>query len=283
METKQVFKNKEWQDTFNRQGYLVLDLVDPEVLKEVNRKSVALLDSYKAKIPRRYFPIGQLMDYDLRNKSTELIHQYVLPHILKHFIDDSVDTFSGTHLVKPRGWDSFLAMHQDSSLVDETKYNAMIGWVPLTQINLLNGPLYVIEGSHLFGNWHRSTTFPWAFKGIEKETYKYAKRVHIKLGQVCYFHSGLIHYSTRNFIDKYRLAISTLIIDKGVPMLNYFADSNTPKDSVEIYEADMEFFHNNDFNKRPPVKYKRLEIVPRQLVDVDLPEFKRLVNLHNAQ
>ena len=274
---EQVFLKKEWQEEFNEKGYIILDGLSKEDLQETKKATYQLLGDIKKKAPKRYFPVGQLMDFDLRNRSTMIIDS-ILPEILKrHFDIHKIDFYSGTHLIKPRGRRSFLSTHQDSALVDETKYHSILLWCPLQHTNFINGRLFVLEGSHRLGNIHRSTTIPWAFKAAEPVIYQHSKPVSVKAGQVCYFHSGLIHHSGYNWVQPYRIALSSLITSKGAPLINCYQDDDTPKGKVEIYEADMEFFHNHDFNKRPE-GYQQVGIVDQRFPAISNSELASLIS-----
>lgn len=276
----QIFKEKEWQTKFEKDGYIILDGVNESQLSILNSSTFQLIESAKKSLPNRYFPIGQLSDFSIRKKSTAIIEQYLLPVINQHFISKSTAIYSGTHLIKPRGKNSFLSTHQDSALVDETKHNAILAWCPLQNIHLLNGRLYVLKGSHKYGNHHRSTTIPWVFAPFKKEIYKKSTPLKINAGQICYFHSALIHHSGYNFIQPYRVALSAFITDKNATLINCFKSKRTTKKKVEIYETDMEFFHNHDFNEKPPEKYKLLDITEQSLHDINNEFFESLLKTY---
>lgn len=248
---KTIFKDIALQDKFHRDGFVVVDLFNKDEISEMWRQSLKLIYKYSNTLPDRYFPVGQLEDFNLRNSSTQLINRLVVPAIYRLFIQDKVYFHSGTHLIKPRGAHSFLGTHQDSAIVDESKYNAVLFWCPLHQIHFFNGQLYVLKGSHKFGNKYRSTTIPWRFSGCEKLIYKYSEPLKVKPGQVCFFHSALIHHSGYNFLSKYRIAISSFISDIEAPLLNYFMDKHADEKSVEVYEVEKDYYHNNNFNERP--------------------------------
>lgn len=61
-----------------------------------------------------------------------------------------------------------MPMHQDWTIVDETKFVALNIWTPLQQTTELNGTLEVIKGSH---RWHevRAPTLPFYFDGYQSQ------------------------------------------------------------------------------------------------------------------
>ncbi len=278
----QIFRQSEWQTKFEKDGFIILDGVSSAQLKILKSVSDELINNIKDSIPNRYFPIGQLSDFNIRRKSTMIIEQYLLPILQQHFLNKNIIVYSGTHLIKPRGKNSFLSTHQDSTLVDETKNNAILAWCPLQDVNILNGKLSVLKGSHKFGNHHRSTTIPWVFDPYKKMIYEKSIPLKIKAGQICYFHASLIHHSGYNFIQPYRIALSSFITDKNAKLINCFKDNKTPLNKIEIYETDMDFFHNNDFNIKPSEKYKLLSIAEQSLHDLDKKKFELLLKMYST-
>lgn len=274
-----IFKDFTIQNKLNEDGFIVVDLFAENEIKEIKIKSLSLVNAYKNILPNRYFPVGQLDDYKFRNDSTKLIEQLVVPKIYTLFNENSITIHSGTHLVKPRGLNSFLATHQDSSIVDEEKHNAILFWTPLQKINFLNGELFVLKGSHKFENKYRSTTIPWKFKNVQNLIYKYSIPIKIKLGQVCFFHSALIHHSGYNFTTKYRMAVSSFITDKDANLLNYYMDKNAAGNTIEVYEVDERYYHNNNFNERP-TNQKLKEEIDNNKFSMEQKEFMKLLKKH---
>lgn len=275
-----IFKDISIENQLNKDGFIVVDLFSKNEINEIRNKSLSLINAYKNILPNRYFPVGQLDDFNFRNDSTKLIEQHIVPKIYTFFNENSISIHSGTHLVKPRGLNSFLATHQDSSIVDEDTHNAILFWCPLQEINFFNGELIILKGSHKFENKYRSTTIPWKFKNVERIIYKYSCPVKIKLGQVCFFHSALIHHSGYNFITKYRIAVSSFITDKNAKLLNYYMDKNASKKIIEVYEVDENYYHNNNFNEKP-THQKLINKIENIEPSIGKKEFMNLIKKHS--
>ncbi len=255
-----VYRSEVIRESMQRNGFAVVDLFTPNEIAAIYRISLDLINSRRDQLPGRYFPVGQLADFNFRNASTEIINKHLVPKIYSLFKENAVAAHSGTHLIKPRGFNSFLPAHQDSSIVDEKMYNSILVWCPLHSIQRWDGPLYVLKGSHLFGNHMRSTTIPWLFRNNKKLIYKYSKKIDVRPGQVCLFHAALIHYSGYNIVSKYRMAVSTFVTDRNAPLLNYYFDKE--KKSIEKYEVDNNYYHNYDFNLRPGAGGKLFDTIP---------------------
>ena len=59
----------------------------------------------------------------------------------------------GNFQIKPASKHSVLNPHQDSPIIDETTYYAVFIWIPLCDITLQNGPVWVLPKSHLWCNY----------------------------------------------------------------------------------------------------------------------------------
>ncbi|MFN8309512.1 MAG: phytanoyl-CoA dioxygenase family protein [Chitinophagales bacterium] len=270
------FSSEEDQEHYLKFGYVILRGLDTAAIERLRWKTLDFLEQIRSKLPNRYFPVGQLMDFEARDLSAAIIKEELLPQIEK-FFRAGTSIYPGTHLIKPFGRHSFLQAHQDSSLVDETKYHSVLIWCPLHPMNFLSGGLCVYPGSHLFGNIHRSTNVPWVFQKHLRFIYRNSKRVIVKPGEVCCFHTSLIHHSGHNFFSKFRLAVSALACSEGAGIINCFHDADVPDEEVDIYTSDIDFFRKRDFNMRPTVPYQLLERTKRRLPALSVDE---LLEMH---
>lgn len=257
----EVLFNDNIQKEFHQKGYIIVDMFEEKKISNLYQKSLDMIAEYKSQLPNRYFPVGQLNNFTLRNRSSKLIKDTILDDIYVFFKHKNIKIYAGTHLIKPRGLNSFLPTHQDSSIVDETKFNAILFWCPLHPIHNLNGKLYMVEGSHHFYNPYRSTTIPWRFAKQSKQWYNKAIPLNLKVGQVCFFHAAMIHHSGYNWWSKYRIAVSAFITDSDASLMNYYY--NPEINCIESYVVDDDYYHNNDFNESPSIKgYSCIETIP---------------------
>jgi hypothetical protein len=150
---------------------------------------------------------------------------------------------------------SRLTAHQDSSHTDETKYPAVYAWVALTDTSVENGAMHIVPGSHLWGNRFRSLNIPWLYSGLEEKMNPMLKAVPMKAGEVLFFDSATIHYSSDNLSRQIRPAINFFIKPREALFLHHYTDNKTPKGKVEVYNVDIDFFYNYDFMQRPPAPY----------------------------
>ena len=103
------------------------------------------------------------------------------------------------------------------------------------------------------------------------------KPLPMKAGEVLFFDSAAIHYSTDNLSQQIRPAINFFIKPKEAMFLHHFIDKKTPHGKVEIYNVDIDFFYNCDFMQRPHQPYRFLGY---ESYDLEKPDATQLQSLY---
>lgn len=248
------FINEEYHHEVKKNGYVVIKNIvtekDLTFLQDVFN-NLELFPAYK--IDDKFQNSGRYRSADIRNfvmKNIEIFSKEFLPGIFNTSIYDEHTT--GAFQIKPPSKVSELNPHQDAPVIDETKFNGLFVWIPLTDITEKNGAIYVLPKSHLIGNYQRSLNVPWIFEPYTKLLWKYMQPIYLEKGDILCWDSALIHASSSNLSNENRIAITTTILPKNFKMIDFFKDKNTPADSVERYEVERSFWENEDIMKRPP-------------------------------
>jgi hypothetical protein len=87
-------------------------------------------------------------------------------------------------------------MHQDWTIVDETKYIALNIWTPLQETNEANGTLEVIKGSHHWHNTLRAPTLPFYFNGFQQQLKEKLIAIATLPTEAIVLNQAIIHYSS---------------------------------------------------------------------------------------
>ncbi|MCB9234557.1 MAG: phytanoyl-CoA dioxygenase family protein [Bacteroidia bacterium] len=255
-----LFRDADLQNHLARHGYAVAPMLSPAEIGQLTRDARELISLLPEGPPTQFWPSGRAKDPAIRNFAAQAIEK-IIPARLAEFFDPEIAEFmGGTFLVKPPGPESELWPHQDSSHVDESKIFAVYAWITLCDTQPENGALHVIPGSHLLGNAHRSLNVPWAFKGLEKTMLQLVKPLNMKAGEVCFFDSATIHYSSVNTSDDYRFALNYFVKPCISPFVHCYMDAQTPPGKVELFSVDIDFFHSGKFEERPPARYPLIEM-----------------------
>lgn len=136
-------------------------------------------------------------------------------------------------------------LHQNWSLVDETKYSSYSIWVPLIDVDENNGTLEFIPKSHLGFRGPRGGRGHMPFEKIEEQILnKFSKIINASAGQAIFLDDSILHYSRPNKTDKKRIAIQLIVIPEEAEILYYDFQSDKEKQLCNVYEVNPDFFQN---------------------------------------
>lgn len=256
------FKDKALQDEIKRKGYAVRDLLNADSVEALNASFKEIASHPEFEMSGLFWSSGRSSSTAIRNLAKHSIDQFIKPSLISFFHEDVASLIGGVFVAKPPSASSALSPHQDSSHVDETVYMSVYAWCALSDTNLQNGAVYILPGSHFFGNIHRSLNIPWQFEPYKELMWKYCIPIPMKAGQVLFFDSATIHCSPPNNSQQLRLGANFFIQPKSAPFTHYFRDEKTPQGMIEKYEVSIDFYYNEDFESRPPEKYPFLGMEP---------------------
>lgn len=156
----------------------------------------------------------------------------------------------GNFMVKEPGKDSVMKIHQDWTYVNEVEHRSFAIWIPLVDLNESNGAFTVVPYSHtLTKNKRGPGTFCPFYEHSDKIIEKYSVPLYLKAGEaVCWDHK-LAHLSPANLSEIARIAVTVILIPKGVPIFHYFKADN--KQTLETYQVDNTFFMHYVIRERP--------------------------------
>ncbi len=241
-----IFKDPEHQKLFDRQGFLVVPLLNDREVAHMD----ALFDKEHPDLPESGFFAGSYSrDFDYKKRVSEEIKV-----VFKRAYDglfQNYTTFGGAYLFKMPTPDSDLFIHQDWTVVDESKHVALNVWVPLCDITPENGPLMVLPGSHYpFYPVLRAPTMRYFFDHDYQQAMDQLIPVIVPAGTAVVLNQSLIHYSPPNRSNKIRKAITSGVKTKDAQMIFHFKDPESTSDLIEKFEMDDDFFiHFEDFFK----------------------------------
>ncbi|MFT5621386.1 MAG: hypothetical protein ACI9QR_001724 [Flavobacteriaceae bacterium] len=255
MPAKRIFHTTAQQELFEKQGFLVIEnFLNTEEVAHMDE----LFDEIHPNLPKSGFYAGSYSkDFEYKKKVSEEIKVVYHRAYEAHFKDYT--PFGGAFLFKMPSPDSDLFIHQDWTVVDESKHIALNVWVPLCDITLENGPLMVLPGSH-YNNYPvvRAPTMRYFFDNDYERAMRQLEPILVKAGTAVVLNQSLVHYSPPNASGKIRKAITAGIKTKDAQMIFHFKDPQKNENILEKFEMDDDFFiHFEDFfkdiYKRPTV------------------------------
>jgi len=232
-----TFASADLDARFRRDGYVVLDLFSPEEVAAVGAQVDALYPGERRDVCHR------------SNESTDLGYRRELHRLIGGLLDPVVErllvdhrTISTGTLVKWKGDNSLMPVHQDWTMVDESRFRSLSFWVPLCDVDRHNGALSVLPGSHRVLDGHRPNpgrppSLPDPIGGVEPLDLEV---VPMRVGSCLVFDHGVLHGSAPNTLDEPRTAMVLAAAPRSAQLLHLW---RRPDDVIERYDvADPEFF-----------------------------------------
>ncbi len=259
------------QQSLEREGYAIgRNLVTPEEIEELNS---FFLDLQKIE----GYDVNEIFESSGNFNSVEL-QQHIFAFV-KSFLHRIADRFAnldncsigdgGAFFIKPNSPKSRLEPHQDSCVIDESETYGIFVWMPLIDTDNINGSLYVLPRSHLWGNYLRSQHIPWAFRKLHKKLWKHSIPVHVNKGDIVFFDTALIHSSEVNRSNEFRVAMDGALLPKNTKLVEFLLEDDNMGCKYEIdsdYWLDggkVSSLNKYKHSKQPygfpnPIKYKNV-------------------------
>jgi ectoine hydroxylase-related dioxygenase (phytanoyl-CoA dioxygenase family) len=241
-----LFKDEALQRAFDQHGYVVINLIEREQVDELHAFYRGLDHD---PVPEYGFQVS--LDNgrsDFVRAISEKLKQTAGPYVDHWFRNYQI--FTASFVVKEKNPLGIVPPHQDWTFVDEQKYWSATIWCPLVDVDITNGGLGVIQGSHRFYDHIRPSPSPQyepPFKHLVSSIFPYLKIIELKAGQALVFDNRSFHGSPPNTTEQSRIAFGLGITHEAARIQHFYLLPNSEKVLVERYEVQPEFFytHNN--------------------------------------
>jgi hypothetical protein len=231
---RNIFKAREHNLAFNKQGYLLLDGLDIGMIKRMDE----------------FFLVNTPQNFSGWHNSLELHspeQKAKIYEFLKNVFDDHASKYldnylavAGTFVSKKSDEDSVVHLHPDWAFVNEAAYTSLNLWIPLCQTDASNGALTVLKGSHKIIQNVRGMGIPLGFKFSRDVMAKYLTLIPMKPGSILFYDSRLLHASGANRSGRPRTVASVSLIPAEATPLHYLGT----EDGVIELEVDARFYHH---------------------------------------
>ncbi len=221
---------------------------------------------------------GRLFNPEIRKKTQDVINLNAKSILPRMFDMNKTDSHTGgAYQVKPPHINSDLLIHQDSTVIDEENDYCLFVWIPFCDVNMENGVISFVNGSHLWGNTQRSLGVPWQFKNNIATLYEHTQPVTLNAGDVLVFDPACIHASAPNLSNEIRHAITITVLRKNYQLVYYFKNLALSSNLIEKYYVDEHFYYDYDFSSKPDESKWRKEIVAYKPFDLTKKEITQLI------
>lgn len=264
---KVVFKDASLQEQFEKDGYVIVDFYNEQEIQE----ATDLYYRIHPKDEKGFYPATYSFDKRFRDEMDKGLKEIGSRSINNYLTD--IKVVCASYIVKNSGPDSGMSIHQDMSLVDESKYTGINIWVPLIDLSVTNGTLFILPGSHRIFPTYRGSSIREFFSDVMDEMIDYLHPVFVKAGQAVIFDQSIIHYSPPNYSDEIRIVTNTYFCHKDTEFRTYFWDNTTEEKFVEGFVQDDNFMLDYEqfganLTKRPTIG-KSLGLIPYNFPRID--------------
>lgn len=231
-----IFKDPQLQEQFDRDGYVVMDFIGPDEAGWIARKFYEL----HRELPKGFYSAAFNPDDDFK-KDIYTHTQAVFGRVVdEHFHNYKI--LGSTFLCKAPGHEGKVGVHQDWTVVDESRYCSATVWVPTVDVTEHNGALRVIPGSHRFFTHYRSNNIPVGYRGCEQLLWDNMVTVPMRAGQAFVLNHAVIHASAPNLTEGERLAIAYGLVPQEARLMYYHKEPGATDDRVEKFSMPDDFF-----------------------------------------
>lgn len=244
--------NPENNILYQENGFFqVQNIIDSEICNHLN-KALLVLDS---KMDNSFFTSSYSPDVDYKLKVDEIIRKAIPESIFGQYIGDA-SLFYANFLSKIKGEYSECVMHNDWSIVDESIIHPFHLWIPLVDVNINNGTLAFVKGSHKLTNVYRGLHTKHYYDSFyPKLRNTNATYMEVKAGTGVFYHPGLIHFSPPNITDERRTAILlSFYPNNSIPII-YYRNKWNWNGKIDVYELTKLFYSHWDKKSKPTTKY----------------------------
>lgn len=269
-----VFKDQALQDAFERDGFVVVPFYTESEVKELTE----LYHRLHPKDEKGFFPSTFSKDKNYRTVADAEI-QRLCKRGMDYYLQD-IKTMCGSFIVKSPGPESAMCVHQDMTLVDESKYTGINIWVPLIDLTPTNGAIQALRGSHRLHPTYRGSSIPSFYETINEEIKPYLEPLYMKAGEALFFDQSIIHYSEANLSDNVRIVTNTYFTHKDATFNIAYWNKDYGADKIELFEEDDSFMTNfeqfgENIKDRPKIG-KSLGLVDYNFPKMNAAELHRI-------
>lgn len=240
-----TFREPATQDAFTRLGHVTIDLFTADEVAALQ----ALVDELFVGDEAGFHSSTESADHGYRDRLFHRLVPLVQAHVDRLFADHVL--LNAAILVKFPGDDGAMGAHQDWSFVDEDRFRSLNVWVPLVDVEVGNGALAVLPGSHrVLRHTRTSPRLPATYDDpVNGLTADDLTTVALRAGQAVVTDHGVVHASPPNHTGDPRPVVAFALVPREAALHHHFA---LPDGTVEHFRVpDAAWFRTFDMGVRP--------------------------------
>ncbi len=254
---QELFQNSEIADTLKNDGVVKISFLNSEELK--------LLQEYYAQLHGPSDPPTMYDGIHMTIWHSDINYKLAVHNKLKELFQSACErnfsnyrAISHQFIIKRKGNETTFPVHQDWSIVDESKYISLNIWVPVQDVNEQNGAMSIVKKSHKINRKIRGAGYLFpnyypVLSDIKPHLTSYA----MKAGEALIFYHRTIHGSPPNLSDEPRVVVQLTLLQENTPLEIYF--QKTSQNPLEVHHPkdDFNFYYERireDSETKPPTQ-----------------------------
>jgi ectoine hydroxylase-related dioxygenase (phytanoyl-CoA dioxygenase family) len=220
-------------DEFHKNGYLkygkILEDEEIELLREQydleferarknnSYRNLSIHDGSDVAIrevaPKRMLQVMEMSERNIHFR--RLVYKEEILDIVEDLIGSNIQLFHDQALYKPANDGGAVAWHQDNGYWKCRPANLVSCWLTLDDVDISNGAMQVIPGSHLTPVWHeqsKQTNALLEFRDLDESN---AVAVDLPAGGCMLHHCQTLHHTAANTTDRQRRAFAIHCMPPG--------------------------------------------------------------------
>jgi hypothetical protein len=227
-------------------GYTVVPLLDPdEVIRlrtfyEEHRAQEAGVNPPDAYDPT-YAEFSVIHSWpDFRRRTFELLDEVVARRAGEHLV--GMRPLVANFVNKPPG-SGVVPAHQNWAVVDEQQHRSISVWVALVDVDVENGALHFVDGSHQRFRGPRGMWSYTVFSELEEDLIEHLTAVRVQAGEAILLDDAIIHYSPPNHSEADRLAIQMVMVpEEATPVFHHQVGEDAEGLLIDTWRVQPPFF-----------------------------------------
>lgn len=258
-ERRRVFLDHDLDDAIRERGFAVVPGLLPA--EDVAHLAAVLHDCLGEGHDGLVFS-NEVRDPADRSRAERTIGAVVGPHLLG--LLDRYRLAASLFVLKLPGDAGRRIWHADPALVDERHFTSVSAWVPLVDVDEVNGAFTVVEDSHRIvpvvrgGVRVQGHLFP-SEPEVEALCDGPRTLIPLRAGDALLYDHRLAHGSPANRSDAPRWAVNVPAVPEEAPLVHYIREADG---SVDVYRLPDDYFYDHDAGI-PVVEDPRAERVAR--------------------
>jgi len=241
-----ILRNKNLNDELVANGFVKLPILDAEEVEFFK----SMYEKWHPESPENFYKSYFSDNVVYKREVEDAIIEKCKKKLEEYFYN--YHAFGGMFVVKPKGDEGHITPHQDWSFVEESKNWSLNMWLPLKDVDSINGTIRFLRGSHLFMDTIRGFGTPKFYDHLLDEIEPQLEDINLKAGEAVFFYHSIVHCSHYNQQAEERVCLGLSMVEKAAPIYFHFLNENEQKpDKYKINNTSFYFDYTHARGSMP--------------------------------